>query len=62
MGPADLEQAARELADRHGARITVTTGDELLAANLPMIHAVGRAAAQAPRLLDLRFPGVAGRG
>lgn len=57
MGPADLELAARELADRHGTAITVTTGDELLAGNLPMIHAVGRAAAQAPRLLDLRFPG-----
>ena len=61
MGPADLEQAARDLADRHGARISVTMGDALIAENLPMIHAVGRAAAQAPRLLDLRFPGTGPR-
>jgi leucyl aminopeptidase len=33
----------------------VTAGDDLLAANFPMIHAVGRAAAQAPRLIDLRW-------
>lgn len=57
MGPADLEQAARALAARHGARISVIEGQDLLAQNFPMIHAVGRAGAQAPRLIDLRFPG-----
>ena len=57
MGPDDLEQAARVLAQRHGAEITVIRGAELLEQNLPMIHAVGRAAAQQPRLIDLRFPG-----
>ncbi len=57
MGPDDLEAAARDLAARHGATINVLAGDELLAQNFPMIHAVGRAGAQAPRLLDLRFPG-----
>lgn len=57
MGPQDLEQAARDLAKRHGAKIKVTAGDDLLAENLPMIHAVGRAGAQAPRLIDIRFPG-----
>src|SRR5690606_3975920 len=31
--------------------------EDLLTANFPMIHAVGRAAAQAPRLIDLRFEG-----
>lgn len=53
MGPAALEQAARTLAARHGAEISVTAGDALLDANFPMIHAVGRAAAEAPRLIDL---------
>jgi leucyl aminopeptidase len=53
MGPAALEAACRELARRHGASVTVTAGDELLAANFPMIHAVGRAGAEAPRLIDL---------
>lgn len=57
MGPAQLEQAARDLAARHGAQISVITGDELIARNFPMIHAVGRAGAEPPRLLDLRFEG-----
>ncbi len=57
MGPRALEQAARDLAARHGATVEVTTGDDLLARGFPMIHAVGRASDQAPRLLDLRFPG-----
>ena len=53
MGPAELETAARGLAERFGARIEVTTGDALLDANYPMIHAVGRASSRAPRLIDL---------
>ncbi len=55
MGPPDLEQAARDLAAQHDARIEVTVGDDLLAANLPMIHTVGRAADRAPRLIDMRW-------
>ncbi|APX13003.1 leucyl aminopeptidase family protein [Tateyamaria omphalii] len=55
MGPPDLEQAARDLATQHRATITVTTGDDLLTQNLPMIHAVGRAADRAPRLIDLTW-------
>ena len=55
MGPPDLEQAARDLAQRHGAAIEVIVGDDLLAKNFPMIHAVGRAADRAPRLIDMRW-------
>ncbi|WP_282603342.1 leucyl aminopeptidase family protein [Paracoccus sp. PARArs4] len=55
MGPAQLEQAARDLATRIGARIEVTTGQALLDGNLPLIHAVGRAAEAAPRLIDIRI-------
>lgn len=55
MGPPDLEKAARDLAAEHGARIEVTVGDDLLTANLPMIHTVGRAADRAPRLIDMRW-------
>ncbi len=55
MGPAELEQAARDLATQHGAAISVTTGDDLLAQNLPMIHAVGRASDRAPRLIDMTW-------
>ncbi|MCW5721729.1 MAG: leucyl aminopeptidase family protein [Devosia sp.] len=55
LGPDALEKAVRDFADTHGLEITVTRGEELLAENFPMIHAVGRASAQAPRLLDLRW-------
>jgi leucyl aminopeptidase len=55
MGPEALEQAARDIAGQHDARIAVTSGDALLSENLPMIHAVGRAAEQAPRLIAMRW-------
>jgi leucyl aminopeptidase len=55
MGPAELAGAAEELAARHGARCRVIVGDDLLGENYPMIHAVGRASARAPRLADLTW-------
>ena len=57
MGPGELADAAASLAQRHGAVIRTVIGDELLAQNFPLIHAVGRAAmaARAPRLIDLRW-------
>ncbi len=55
MGPDQLEQAARTIAQTHKASITVTKGDSLLKQNLPMIHAVGRASNSAPRLIDMRW-------
>jgi leucyl aminopeptidase len=55
LGPAEIETAARGLAARHGAHIDVTVGDELLAKNFPMIHAVGRASPRAPRLIDISW-------
>ncbi|HUI11999.1 MAG TPA: leucyl aminopeptidase family protein [Xanthobacteraceae bacterium] len=55
MGPAQLEQAARKLAARHSATINAIVGDDLLEQNFPLIHAVGRAAAGAPRLIDMAW-------
>ena len=55
MGPDALEQAVRALAEEFSAKIEATVGAALLTSNLPMIHTVGRAAEQAPRLLDLRW-------
>ena len=55
MGPADLEGACATLATRHGASIEVIRGEALLEQNFPMIHTVGRASAQAPRLIDMRW-------
>ena len=40
MGPDALEAAARDLAGAFGAEIAVITGDDLLSANLPLIHVV----------------------
>jgi leucyl aminopeptidase len=55
MGPAELADAAERVARRFGAECAVTVGDALLAKNYPAIHAVGRASARAPRLIDLRW-------
>ena len=55
MGPDELEDAARQLAQRFGARISVITGTALLEQNFPMIHAVGRASPRAPRLIDFSW-------
>jgi leucyl aminopeptidase len=55
MGPAELHEATRLLAERHDAWIEAVTDDELLLKNFPLIHAVGRAAARPPRLIDLRW-------
>jgi len=52
MGPAELESAARGLAESYGAEMKVITGADLLAQNFPLVHAVGRTAAAAPRLID----------
>jgi leucyl aminopeptidase len=56
MGPAALEDAARQIASVHGAVFTVTSGDAL-EQGFPMIHAVGRAAARshAPRLIEFEW-------
>ena len=55
MGPPELAEAAKTLAAQHGATCKVLVGEELLANNYPSIHAVGRAAAKAPRLIDLTW-------
>jgi leucyl aminopeptidase len=55
MGPEELADAARDLAKRHGAKISFIVGDALLKANCPLIHTVGRASVRAPRLIDLHW-------
>ncbi|MGJ4926855.1 leucyl aminopeptidase family protein [Bradyrhizobium sp. HKCCYLS2038] len=55
MGPEELEAAAKQVADRFGARFSSIVGDDLLAQNHPLIHAVGRASTRAPRLIELNW-------
>jgi leucyl aminopeptidase len=55
MGPEALHAAAAALATAYGARFNAIVGADLLAQNYPLIHAVGRAAAQAPRLLHINW-------
>jgi leucyl aminopeptidase len=54
MGPAELAQAAQELATRFGASFNCVIGDDL-ATNFPLIHAVGMASTRAPRLIDISW-------
>jgi leucyl aminopeptidase len=54
-GPAEIETAARALAERFGASIRSVIGDELLRENFPLVHAVGRASSRPPRMIDLTW-------
>ncbi|MGJ5202359.1 leucyl aminopeptidase family protein [Bradyrhizobium sp. HKCCYLR20261] len=55
MGPEELEAAAKQVAERFGARFSSIVGDDLLQHNYPLIHAVGRASTRAPRLIELKW-------
>lgn len=53
LGPTALAKAAKTLAKAHKAAVSVIVGDQLLKKNYPSIHAVGRGAVDAPRLIDI---------
>ncbi|MFO1186068.1 MAG: leucyl aminopeptidase family protein [Alphaproteobacteria bacterium] len=55
LGPAELEAAARNVARRHDAEVSVLVGDDLLRKGFALIHGVGRASSREPRLIDLRW-------
>ncbi|MBV1929048.1 MAG: leucyl aminopeptidase family protein [Gammaproteobacteria bacterium] len=56
MGPNELEKAAKKLIKQfNGAGCKVIKGDALLKQNFPLIHAVGRASPDEPRLLDITW-------
>jgi leucyl aminopeptidase len=52
LGPAELADAARALADEFGATCAVTTG-ATLASEFPLVHAVGRGSAKPPAFIEL---------
>lgn len=55
LGPAELAEAAADLAHRHGATCRIIVGADLLKENYPAIHMVGRGSARAPRLIDITW-------
>lgn len=55
MGPEALETTFKALASEFKAKTKIIKGDQLLKQDFPMIHAVGRASAEAPRLLDMTW-------
>jgi leucyl aminopeptidase len=57
LGPLQIETIGREIAEQYGAQIAVVTGDDLLQANYPAVHAVGRAAdpRRAPRMIEITW-------
>ena len=55
LAPTQLADEVRQVADTHNAECRIVAGDELLAEGFGAIHAVGRAAADPPRLADVRW-------
>jgi leucyl aminopeptidase len=55
MKPSALAEAALDLAKSFDAKAVVIVGEQLLKKNFPLIHAVGRASADAPRLVDVTW-------
>src|SRR5690606_9260875 len=55
LGPAELAAEAAKVAGTHGAAITITVGEDLLAGNYPAIYAVGKGSPREPRLIDIRW-------
>jgi leucyl aminopeptidase len=55
LGPSQLADAAQAVAKEFGATFKQTVGDALLTENYPAVHAVGRAATNAPRMIDIAW-------
>ena len=55
MNPGSLADAVLRVAQMHGAEAKSIVGEDLLASGFPLVHAVGRAAAEPPRLIDMRW-------
>ncbi|MDF2690378.1 MAG: leucyl aminopeptidase [Gammaproteobacteria bacterium] len=55
MGPEHLSSQARNLAERYQAQFTEIVGKDLLNQGYAGIYTVGRAAVQAPRLIDIHW-------
>jgi leucyl aminopeptidase len=57
LGTDALEAVSVAMARQYRATVRVIRGDHLIKANFPLIQAVGKAASQAPRLVDFVWGG-----
>lgn len=55
LGPEKYEDEIAAFAKSYGADMKVVRGEALLSENFPMVHAVGRASDEAPRLVELNW-------
>jgi leucyl aminopeptidase len=55
LTPSALAEHAHALSKQFGASYKVIEGEALIEENYPLIHAVGQAAKDAPRLIDMRW-------
>ncbi len=55
LGPAELAQTAKDLAEQYGGRCQVVVGEELISNGYPAVHAVGRAADRVPHMIELHW-------
>ncbi|WP_417692812.1 leucyl aminopeptidase family protein [Roseibium sp.] len=55
LGTAELAAQVEDLFNAHGGSGSIVVGDELLKGNLPLVHAVGRASDNTPRLADFTW-------
>ncbi|MCX8516417.1 MAG: leucyl aminopeptidase family protein [Alphaproteobacteria bacterium] len=55
LGPAELAEQVATIGKRHDATVRHWVGEELLAANFPLIYHVGKGSSRAPRLVELRW-------
>lgn len=55
LGPAELADAARGVAERFGAELEIVVAADRLREGFPALHAVGQGSPRAPRVIDLRW-------
>jgi leucyl aminopeptidase len=55
LGPVALAEAARAVAMAQNASCQITVGEDLIKADYPAVYAVGRAAVEPPRVIDIRW-------
>lgn len=55
LGPSQLALEAKELAKTYEAKYKVIVGDQLLEQGYPLVHTVGRASDDAPRMVEITW-------